>query len=114
MQLKSLTEEDFRRILVEPESALTLQYTALLATEGVELDFAQTGIAELAKMAVQVNEKTENIGARRLHTMLEHVLDNISFDACDRQEKLLVIDGVYVRKQLGAIAESEDLSRYIL
>lgn len=114
VQLKSLTEDDFRRILTEPESALASQYTALLATEGVELDFAETGIAEIAKMAVQVNEKTENIGARRLHTMLEHVLDDISFNACDRSEKLVVIDAEYVHKQLGAVAESEDLSRYIL
>ena len=114
VQLKSLTENDFRRILVEPESALTLQYTALLATEEIELEFAESGIAEIARMAVQVNEKTENIGARRLHTMLEHVLDDISFDACDRIEKLLVIDDAYVRNSLGEVAESEDLSRYIL
>lgn len=114
VQLKSLTEEDFRRILVEPESALTLQYTALLATEGMELDFAESGIAEIARTTVQVNEKTENIGARRLHTLLEHVLDDVSFDACDRADKLLVIDEAYVRNSLGEVAESEDLSRYIL
>jgi len=114
VQLKPLTEEDFRRILVEPESALTLQYTALLATEGVELDFAQSGIDELARTTVLVNEKTENIGARRLHTLLERVLDEVSFDACDRSEKSLVIDENYVRDALGEAAESEDLSRYIL
>jgi len=114
VQLNSLTEDDFRRILVEPESALTLQYTALLATEGVELDFAASGIAEIARTTVLVNEKTENIGARRLHTLLERVLDEVSFDACDRADKLLVIDDVYVRQCLGETAESEDLSRYIL
>ena len=114
VQLKALTEDDFRRILVEPECALTQQYTALLATEGVELEFADTGIAEIAKTTVLVNEKTENIGARRLHTLLERVLDEVSFDACDRVEKLLVIDDVYVRSCLSEAAESEDLSRYIL
>ncbi len=114
VQLKSLTEEDFRRILVEPESSLTKQYTALLATEGVELDFTATGIAELAKMTVLVNERTENIGARRLHTLLERVLDEVSFDACDRAEKLLLIDAPYVQACLDEAAESEDLSRYIL
>ncbi|MDX8388142.1 MAG: ATP-dependent protease ATPase subunit HslU [Ghiorsea sp.] len=114
VQLKSLTEDDFRRILVEPECALTLQYTALLATEGIDLEFAESGIAELAKTTVLVNGKTENIGARRLHTLLERVLDEISFDACDRVEKSLLIDETYVRNALGEAAESEDLSRYIL
>jgi len=114
VQLQSLTEDDFRRILVEPESALTLQYTALLATEGVELEFAESGIAEIAKTTVLVNNKTENIGARRLHTLLERVLDEVSFDACDRSEKLVVVDEQYVRSRLNEAAESEDLSRYIL
>jgi ATP-dependent HslUV protease ATP-binding subunit HslU len=114
VQLKSLTEDDFRRILVEPECALTLQYTALLGTEGINLEFAESGIAELARTTVQVNEKTENIGARRLHTLLERVLDEVSFDACDRLEKHLVIDDAYVLAALGEAAESEDLSRYIL
>ncbi|MDX8384270.1 MAG: ATP-dependent protease ATPase subunit HslU [Ghiorsea sp.] len=114
VHLKSLEEEDFRRILVEPESSLTKQYEALMATEDMELDFAQSGVAELARIAVQVNEKTDNIGARRLHTLLERVLDEVSFDACERGDKLLVIDDVYVRNCLGETAESEDLSRYIL
>lgn len=114
VQLKSLTEDDFRRILVEPECALTQQYTALLATEGVELEFAESGIAELARTTVLVNDKTENIGARRLHTLLERVLDEVSFDACDRVEKLVVVDDIYVQKMLGEAAKSEDLSRYIL
>ncbi len=114
VQLQPLTEDDFRRILVEPECALTLQYSALLATEGVELEFARSGIAEIARTTVLVNEKTENIGARRLHTLLERVLDEVSFDACDRSDKLLVIDDVYVRNCLHEAAESEDLSRYIL
>lgn len=114
VQLQSLTEDDFRRILVEPECALTQQYTALLATEGISLEFAESGIAEIAKTTVLVNEKTENIGARRLHTLLERVLDEVSFDACDRTEKTLVIDDKYVRDCLGETAESEDLSRYIL
>jgi len=114
VQLQSLTEDDFRRILVEPECALTLQYTALLATEGVELEFAESGIAEIAKTTVLVNEKTENIGARRLHTLLERVLDEVSFDACDRTEKLVVVDDQYVSSRLNEAAESEDLSRYIL
>ncbi|MDQ6990061.1 MAG: ATP-dependent protease ATPase subunit HslU [Mariprofundaceae bacterium] len=114
VHLKSLEEEDFRRILVEPEAALTLQYTALMATEDIDLQFAESGVAELARIAVQVNEKTENIGARRLHTLLERVLDEVSFDACERQERLLLIDADYVRNCLGETAESEDLSRYIL
>ncbi|MDQ7001429.1 MAG: AAA family ATPase, partial [Ghiorsea sp.] len=114
VQLKALTEDDFRRILVEPECALTLQYTALLSTEGISLEFAESGIAEIAKIAVLVNEKTENIGARRLHTLLERVLDEVSFDACDRTHKTLLIDAQYVRDCLGETAESEDLSRYIL
>jgi len=114
VHLKSLEEEDFRRILVEPESSLTKQYEALMATEDMELDFAASGIAELARIAVQVNEKTDNIGARRLHTLLERVLDEVSFDACERADKLLVVDDKYVRDCLGETAESEDLSRYIL
>ncbi len=114
VHLQSLEEEDFRRILVEPEAALTLQYTALMATEDMALEFAESGVAELAKIAVQVNEKTENIGARRLHTLLERVLDEVSFDAGERKQRLLVIDADYVRQSLGEIAQSEDLSRYIL
>ena len=114
VSLNALTEDDFRRILVEPESSLTKQYAALLNTENVSLNYTECGIAELARLAVQVNEKTENIGARRLHTLLERVLDEVSFDATDRVEKSIEVDADYVRDQLGDIAEDEDLSRYIL
>jgi len=112
--LNALTEDDFRRILVEPEAALSKQYAALLDTENVKLNFTDDGIAEIARIAVQVNEKTENIGARRLHTLLEHVLEDISFNASECDGVKLDIDAAYVQQQLGEIAESEDLSRYIL
>ncbi len=114
VNLNALTEDDFRRILVEPESSLTKQYAALLATEGVKVNYSDDGIAELARLAVQVNEKTENIGARRLHTLLERVLDKVSFDASDRADKNIEVNAGYVREQLGDIAEDVDLSRYIL
>jgi ATP-dependent HslUV protease ATP-binding subunit HslU len=114
VNLSALGEDEFRRILVEPEASLTKQYTALLGTEGVTVEFADDGIAELARIAVQVNEKTENIGARRLHTLLERVLDAISFEAPDRSSKTLTVDAAYVQEQLGEISQSEDLSRYIL
>lgn len=114
VNLNALTEDDFRRILVEPESSLTKQYAALLKTEDVHINYAEDGIAELARLAVLVNEKTENIGARRLHTLLERVLDEVSFDATDRVEKNIEVNAGYVRDQLGEIAEDEDLSRYIL
>jgi ATP-dependent HslUV protease ATP-binding subunit HslU len=114
VSLNALTEDDFRRILVEPESSLTKQYAALLNTENVTLNYTEDGIAELARLAVHVNEKTENIGARRLYTLLERVLDEVSFDATDRVEKSIEVNADYVRDQLGEIAEDEDLSRYIL
>jgi len=114
VNLNALSEDDFRRILVEPESSLTKQYAALLETEGVNVNYSDDGIAELARLAVQVNEKTENIGARRLHTLLERVLDEVSFDASDRSQKDIKVNADYVRNQLGDIAEDEDLSRYIL
>ncbi len=114
VNLNALSEDDFRRILVEPESSLTKQYAALLYTEGVNVNYSDDGIAELARLAVQVNEKTENIGARRLHTLLERVLDEVSFDASDRSQKDIEVNSDYVRNQLGEIAEDEDLSRYIL
>ena len=114
VNLNALTENDFRRILVEPESSLTKQYAALLATEGVDVNYSDDGIAELARLAVQVNEKTENIGARRLHTLLERVLDEVSFNASDRSDKAIDVNAEYVREQLGDVAEDEDLSRYIL
>jgi len=114
VHLEALTENDFRRILVEPESALSKQYIRLLETENVEVIFDDDGIAEIARIAVQVNEKTENIGARRLHTLLEHVLEDISFNASECDGLVLHVDAKYVQMQLGDVAESEDLSRYIL
>ncbi len=114
VQLSALTKDDFKRILTEPESALTKQYTALLATEGITLEFTDSGIEALAETTVLVNEKTENIGARRLHTLLERVLDDISFNASERHDKHLRVDADYVQNALGEVAESEDLSRYIL
>ncbi|MDQ6975488.1 MAG: ATP-dependent protease ATPase subunit HslU [Mariprofundaceae bacterium] len=114
VHLKALLEDDFRRILVEPEASLTRQYEALLQTENVILDFTKDGIAEIARLAVQINEKTENIGARRLHTLLEHVLEDISYNAADCAGIHLSVDAAYVQEQLGDVAEDEDLSRYIL
>jgi len=114
VHLNALTENDFRRILVEPEAALSKQYAHLLDTEGVEVIFNEDGIAEIARIAVQVNEKTENIGARRLHTLLEHVLEDMNFNASECEGLTLHVDAKYVQQQLGEIAESEDLSRYIL
>jgi ATP-dependent HslUV protease ATP-binding subunit HslU len=114
VNLTALGEEEFRRILVEPESSLSRQYTALLGAENVSIEFTEEGIAEIARIAVSVNEKTENIGARRLHTLLERVLEHISFEASDRNGESVLIDAPYVLDQLGDIAEDEDLSRYIL
>ena len=118
VELQSLSPEDFKRILTEPDASLTEQYRALLKTEGLEVEFAEDAIARLAEIAWQVNEKTENIGARRLHTVLERLLEELSFSAGDlasKQEgKPLVIDAAYVNQHLGELAVNEDLSRYIL
>ena len=114
VELASLKEEDFRRILVEPKNALLKQYQALLATEGVELSFTDDAIQRIAKMACEVNEQTENIGARRLHTLMEKLLEEISFDAPELTEKKITIDAEYVGKKLSEITESRDLSRFIL
>ena len=114
VELSALTEEDFVRILTEPKNALIKQYIALLETEGVKLSFSEDAIAALARFAVMVNEQTENIGARRLHTILERVLDEISFEAPDLKKKTVKIDGAYVNKQLAEIAKNQDLNRYIL
>ncbi|HEY6893352.1 MAG TPA: ATP-dependent protease ATPase subunit HslU [Rhodanobacteraceae bacterium] len=114
VELAALTADDFRRILSEPQSALTKQYTALLATEGVTLEFAEDGITRLAEIAFQVNERTENIGARRLHTVLERLLDEISFEAADKGGQRYRIDAGYVDSHLGSLVKDEDLSRYIL
>jgi ATP-dependent HslUV protease ATP-binding subunit HslU len=114
VELTALTEADFVRILTEPKNALIKQYIALLDTEGLKLHFTEDAIATLARYAVMVNEQTENIGARRLHTILEKVLDEISFDAPDLKKKSVKVDGAYVSKQLADIVKNQDLSRYIL
>jgi len=114
VELSSLTEDDFYRILTEPKNALLLQYIALLRTEGVELVFADEAVREIAKVAREVNERTENIGARRLHTIMECLLEDILFEAPDTWEKRIVINAAYVREKLDGIKSDEDLSRYIL
>ena len=114
VELTSLGEEDFVRILTEPKNALIKQYQALLETEGVKLQFTDHAIAAIAHFAATVNSQTENIGARRLHTVLEKLLDEISFEAPDLKKKTLKIDEDYVRKQLAEIVKDQDLSRYIL
>jgi ATP-dependent HslUV protease ATP-binding subunit HslU len=114
VELQSLTMEDFIRILTEPKSSLVKQYTALLETENVKLEFTREALDEIARFAFRVNEGTENIGARRLHTIMERVLDEISFDAPDLQDKSVNVDGDYVRKMLADIVKDQDLSRYIL
>lgn len=114
VELQALSEADLVRILREPRNALTKQYIALLETEGVQLTFTDEAVAEIARYATRLNQSTENIGARRLHTILEKVLENISFDAPDLKEKVVTIDPDYVHKQLAGIVKDEDLSRYIL
>ncbi len=114
VELQSLTVEDFIKILTEPKSSLTKQYIALLDTEGLRLEFTPEALAEVANFAFKVNEGTENIGARRLHTIMEKVLDEISFEAPDMKEKQATIDADYVRNKLADIVKDQDLSRYIL
>jgi len=114
VELKSLTTDDFVRILTEPDASLTLQYNALLATEDVELEFVESGVRRLAEVAYQVNENTENIGARRLHTVMERLLETVSFEASDKSGMQLQINAGYVDKHLAELSKDEDLSRYIL
>ena len=114
VELSSLTKEDFVRILTEPKNALLKQYKALLATEGIDLDFTEDAVDSAASYSMRVNEATENIGARRLHTIMEKVLDEISFEAPDLAQKKWVIDAAYVGKMLDEVAKDDDLSRYIL
>ena len=114
VELGPLGEEDFIRILTEPENALLKQYKALLETEGITVDYMDDGVREIASIATIVNDRMENIGARRLHTVMERVFDEISFDAPDMVEKSVIIDREYVRKRLADIVKDEDLSRYIL
>ena len=114
VELQSLTMEDFIRILTEPKSSLVKQYTALLETEGVKLEFTRESLDEVARFAFRVNEGTENIGARRLHTIMERVLDEISFEAPEKKGQQITVDGDYVRRMLTDIVKDQDLSRYIL
>jgi len=117
VELEALTPNDFQRILTEPDASLTMQYCELLKTEGVELSFTAEGIEKIAEIAWQVNDNTENIGARRLHTVLERLLEEISFEASEKPEAeayVLEVDASYVEAQLGELARDEDLSRYIL
>jgi ATP-dependent HslUV protease ATP-binding subunit HslU len=114
VELKNLTVDDFERILTEPNASLTEQYQALMATEQVKIEFTAEGIRSIAEAAWQVNERTENIGARRLHTVLEKLMEDISYDAADNAGQLFSIDAEYVNRYLGALIEDEDLSRFIL
>jgi ATP-dependent HslUV protease ATP-binding subunit HslU len=114
VELKALTKDDFKRILTEPEASLIKQYVALLATENVTLEFADDAIEAIADLAAQVNARVENIGARRLQTIMERVLDEVSFTATDRAGETLVIDGAYVRARVEDLAKDQDLSRFIL
>lgn len=114
VELDSLSEEDFVRILTEPHSSLTMQYTALLGTEGVKLDFSEDAIKEIARLAVEVNSRTENIGARRLATLMERILEEVSFAAPDMEGVAVAVDAAYVREALAGIVEDHDLSRYVL
>ncbi len=114
VELKSLNEADFIRILKEPKNALIKQYQALLDTEGIKLTFSEDAIQEIAAFATRVNESMENIGARRLHTILEKLLEEVSFDGPDLKKKIVKVDAAYVRKQLADIVKDQDLSRYIL
>jgi ATP-dependent HslUV protease ATP-binding subunit HslU len=114
VELSSLKVEDFERILREPDAALTVQYAALLGTEQVRLEFADSGVRRIAEIAAHVNEKNENIGARRLHTVMERLLETLSFEATDRGQSLVTVDAEYVERHLGALVKDEDLSRYIL
>jgi ATP-dependent HslUV protease ATP-binding subunit HslU len=112
--LTDLKKEDFLRILTEPKHALTKQYAELLATEGLQVDFTPDGVEALADIAYEVNRTAQNIGARRLHTILERVVEEVSFDGPDRPDKRVRIDAAYVRGQLTEILEKEDLAKFIL
>jgi ATP-dependent HslUV protease ATP-binding subunit HslU len=114
VELHPLTEEDLARILVEPEASLIKQYVALLATEGVSLRFTDGAIAEIARLATEMNERVENIGARRLHTVMERLVEEISFTASDRAGDVLEIDPGYVRDNVGHLLEGSDLTKFIL
>ena len=114
VELRPLTKDDFKRILTEPRASLIKQYTALMATEGVQLEFTPDAIEALAEIAVEVNSNVENIGARRLMTVMERVLETISFEATDREDETITIDAKYVQDNLGELARDTDLSKFIL
>jgi ATP-dependent HslUV protease ATP-binding subunit HslU len=114
VELNPLTTEDFKRILTEPDASLTEQYRALMETEGYSLSFTESGIQQIAQVAHDVNERTENIGARRLHTIMERLLEEVSFEAADKPGETLAIDAAFVDQHLGELVQDEDLSRYIL
>ena len=114
VELSALVTEDFVRILTEPDASLTRQYVALLETEGLKVEFSRDGVRRIAEVAFEVNERTENIGARRLHTVMERLFESISFEAADKNGKKVMIDAAYVNKQVGELVKDEDLSRYIL
>jgi ATP-dependent HslUV protease ATP-binding subunit HslU len=114
VELNALSSDDFIRILTEPDASLTEQYSALMSTEGVELGFDASGVQRVAEIAFRVNEQTENIGARRLHTVLERLLETISFEAADKSGQTVNVDAAYVDRYLAELAQDEDLSRYIL
>jgi ATP-dependent HslUV protease ATP-binding subunit HslU len=114
VELKSLTTGDFVRILTEPQAALTQQYIALLGTEGIKIQFTSDGVQRIAEIACQVNERVENIGARRLHTVLEKLLEDVSFGASEMQDQTIQINATYVNERLNQLVEDEDLSGYIL
>jgi ATP-dependent HslUV protease ATP-binding subunit HslU len=114
VELEPLGAEDFRRILTEPKNALTKQYQQLMATEGVQLEFTDDAVEEIARIAGEVNARTENIGARRLHTVMERLMEDLSFDAPDHAGERIVIDRAYVQAKLADVVRDTDLSRYIL
>jgi ATP-dependent HslUV protease ATP-binding subunit HslU len=114
VELKSLTTDDFVRILTEPDASLTAQYEALMSTEEVSLEFTDSGVKRLAEVAFHVNENTENIGARRLHTVMERLLETVSFEASDKIGSTVTVNAGYVDEHVAALSRDEDLSRYIL
>jgi ATP-dependent HslUV protease ATP-binding subunit HslU len=114
VELKSLTTDDFVRILTEPDASLTDQYSALIGAEDVNLNFSEDGVRRIAEVAFQVNENTENIGARRLHTVMERLLETVSFEASEKSGIDVLIDADYVDAHLAELSKDEDLSRYIL
>jgi ATP-dependent HslUV protease ATP-binding subunit HslU len=114
VELQSLSEEDLLAILSEPQNALTKQYMALLATEKVTVDFAESGLREVARIATLVNQRTEDIGARRLQTILERVLEEVSFNAPEMADQHVSIDGAFVQERVGDVADDEELSNFIL